>query len=82
MPGGGGIEQKEAQRSCMYGGVQPWERSKNLGEDTLILGYGTGCGRGGPPRLKMPVNDGKVAPVLYEEDSGCGKRRRNNDDEV
>ena len=34
------------------------------------------------PRLKMPVNDGKVAPVLYEEDSGCGKRRRNNDDEV
>ena len=80
MPGGGGIEQKEA--SCMYGGVKPCQGSKNMGEDTLILGYGTGCGRGGPPRLKMPVNDGKVAPVLYEEDSGCGKRRRNNDDEV
>ena len=49
MPGGGGIEEKEAQRSCMYGGVKPCERSKNMGEDTLILGYGTGCGRGGPP---------------------------------
>ena len=53
-----------------------------MGEDTLILGYGTGCGKGGPPRLKMPVNDGKVAPVLYEEDFGCGRRRRNIDEEV
>ena len=46
----------------------------NMVEDTLILGYGTGCGRGAPPRLKMAVNDGKVAPVLYEEDSGCDRR--------
>ena len=30
----------------------------------------------------MPVNDGKVAPVLYEEDFGCGRRRRNIDEEV
>ena len=35
-----------------------------------------------PPRLKMPVNDGKVAPVLHEEDFGCGRRRRNIDEEV
>ena len=27
-----------------------------------------------PPRLKMAVNDGKFAPVLYEEDSGCDRR--------
>ena len=30
----------------------------------------------------MPVNDRKVAPVLHEEDFGCGRRRRNNDEEV
>ena len=24
----------------MYGGVKPCERSKNMGEDTLILGHG------------------------------------------
>ena len=35
-----------------------------------------------PPRLNMAVNDGKVAPVLYEEDFGCGRRRRNIDEEV
>ena len=34
------------------------------------------------PRLKMAVNDGKVAPVLYEEDFGCSRRRRNIDEEV
>ena len=30
----------------------------------------------------MPVNDGKVAPVFYEEDFACGRRRRNIDQEV
>ena len=41
MPGGGGTEQKEAQRSCMYGGVKLCEPRKSMGEATLILGHGT-----------------------------------------
>ena len=67
MAGGGRIEQKEAQTSCMYGGVKLCEMSKSMGKDTLIHVHGTGCGRGGP---------------LYEEDFACGRRRRNIDQEV
>ena len=54
MPVGGRFELKEAEggadKSYTCGGIKLCEMSKNMGEDTLILGYGTGCGRGGPPR--------------------------------